>query len=368
MTRAALRRVTTALLTLFLLAGSAAAGPTKAERCQADKMSEAGKYGFCRLKESAKALKSGKPVDFTKCDDRLGRKWAVIETKGAGECPTQGDEAPIMSQVTGDADDLANALSGFFPNVLDDTMDVEISGIFDGSTCGFPVVVRGPGFTIDRVSGFNGHGVPNDTPGPAAMTPFVFEYAGPCEPALQAALGSPTLTSGSLILRDLAHVEVARWNIYEHRLTAVTAGTEGRMRYTFESGQSPPGPVALLEDGGGGAPSIPSFNPATDVGVEINGVLTAYPVVAPGSATRTLALTFDWQESGGALEWARAVATGANGKQNMSVIRLDATLVELGRTNYFGAFPVSFQLLRGFNLPAKMRVRLVVSYDYSEEG
>jgi hypothetical protein len=50
-----------------------------AGKCDADKLKTAGKYGFCRLKAEAKAVKTGQPVDFTKCDDKYSFKWQLAE-------------------------------------------------------------------------------------------------------------------------------------------------------------------------------------------------------------------------------------------------------------------------------------------------
>ena len=37
-------------------------------KCEATKLKTAGKYGFCRLKAEAKAVKRGESADFTKCE------------------------------------------------------------------------------------------------------------------------------------------------------------------------------------------------------------------------------------------------------------------------------------------------------------
>jgi hypothetical protein len=41
-----------------------------ADKCEANKLKTAGKYGFCRLKADAKAIKTGGAVDYSKCDER----------------------------------------------------------------------------------------------------------------------------------------------------------------------------------------------------------------------------------------------------------------------------------------------------------
>jgi len=94
------------------LGGIAAAGPTDAEKCEADKLKRAGKYAFCRMKAESKAVKTGDAPDYSKCDTKLSDKFANAELKWGMECPTSGDAGDIQAQVTGDTDDLVTVLSG----------------------------------------------------------------------------------------------------------------------------------------------------------------------------------------------------------------------------------------------------------------
>jgi hypothetical protein len=81
-------------LVATLLAGSAAA-VEPAEKCQAAKLKETGKYGLCRLKAEAKAVKRGSagglPAALAKCDAKLQTKWSALEAKAGTACPTNGD-------------------------------------------------------------------------------------------------------------------------------------------------------------------------------------------------------------------------------------------------------------------------------------
>lgn len=52
----------TALAAAALLA-MPALGLTAAEKCEAGKLKEGGKYAFCRMKAEAKAVKTGQPLD-----------------------------------------------------------------------------------------------------------------------------------------------------------------------------------------------------------------------------------------------------------------------------------------------------------------
>jgi hypothetical protein len=89
-----------------------AAAITDAEKCEAAKNKIAGKYAFCRQKAEAKAIKTGDPVEYSKCDTNFSGKWATAETKGGGMCPTSGDVGSIQMRITNDTDDLALLLSG----------------------------------------------------------------------------------------------------------------------------------------------------------------------------------------------------------------------------------------------------------------
>jgi hypothetical protein len=80
--------------------------------CESGKLKEAAKYGQCRLKEESKGVKKGVAPDFTKCESKFSLKWQKVETKGAGLCPTNGDEAAIDQRITDHADDVAVLLSG----------------------------------------------------------------------------------------------------------------------------------------------------------------------------------------------------------------------------------------------------------------
>jgi hypothetical protein len=101
-----------ALLAATLVLASEASGLTPAERCESAKMKEAGKYGFCRLKAEARAVKTGGAPDYSKCDARYAFKWPAIESAGGGMCASTGDQAALAAFITRHADDDAAALAG----------------------------------------------------------------------------------------------------------------------------------------------------------------------------------------------------------------------------------------------------------------
>ena len=101
-----------ALLAATLVIASEASGLTPAERCESAKLKEAGKYGFCRLKAEARAVKTGGAPDYSKCDATYASKWPAIESAGGGMCPSNGDQAALAAFITVHDDDVAAALAG----------------------------------------------------------------------------------------------------------------------------------------------------------------------------------------------------------------------------------------------------------------
>src|SRR5690606_1006022 len=69
-----------------LLWAAAAAALSPADKCEAGKLLAAGKYGFCRLKAEAKAVKTGTAPDFATCNAKYGDKWGKLEGVAAGAC------------------------------------------------------------------------------------------------------------------------------------------------------------------------------------------------------------------------------------------------------------------------------------------
>jgi hypothetical protein len=93
------RRGVFTFLGVLLIAGPAwAVDP--ADKCEAAKLKEAGKYHYCRMKAESKAVKKSEPAIYTKCVSKINQKWPLIEQKGEGACPTNGDQAAIETETT----------------------------------------------------------------------------------------------------------------------------------------------------------------------------------------------------------------------------------------------------------------------------
>jgi len=85
------------------LIASAASGASAAEKCEAAKLRIAGKYSLCRLKAEARAVKAERPADYSKCDASFALSWGAAEAKGAGQCPSDDDQALQQSELTRNA-------------------------------------------------------------------------------------------------------------------------------------------------------------------------------------------------------------------------------------------------------------------------
>lgn len=97
-----------ALLILTVLAASRPANSaiSPAAICEASKLATAGKYGACRLQRASKATARDEAPFLEKCKGKFPPRWAKIEAKGGGTCPTLGD-AETISTAVGEATDAA---------------------------------------------------------------------------------------------------------------------------------------------------------------------------------------------------------------------------------------------------------------------
>lgn len=100
-----------AVAAVWLLAASASA-LSPADKCEADKLKRAGKYGFCRLKAEARAVKTGSSPDYALCDLKLSQRWALAESVAGGQCPTNGDLSAITARIAGGTDGIVACLDG----------------------------------------------------------------------------------------------------------------------------------------------------------------------------------------------------------------------------------------------------------------
>src|SRR5262245_16120423 len=81
--------------------------------CQFQKLRTAGWYSSCRLRASARAVRTGGGTpDFGTCDAKFAAKWGRVEATGAGQCPSNDDQAAIQAFIIKCTDGVAAALAG----------------------------------------------------------------------------------------------------------------------------------------------------------------------------------------------------------------------------------------------------------------
>jgi hypothetical protein len=132
---------------VLLIAGllpAAARAITAGEKCEADKLKTAGKYTFCRMKADAKAIKTSTTPDYSKCDEKYGGKWSLVESKAGGTCPVTGDDMAVQMQATDCTDGLAATIGGNPPaGCVGDLLTCE----GDLTTCGGDLTTCGNNLT-----------------------------------------------------------------------------------------------------------------------------------------------------------------------------------------------------------------------------
>lgn len=251
---------------------------------------------------------------------------------------------------------------------------IEIEGVIQAEM----FVITGPGIQIERVSGFRPDGRSHDRPGFPKGNPLVLDAEGEAVETMKTYFDTyfsnpeqVSRKSGSVIVRNLARDELFRWNFFEMApAKAYGPGANGRTRFTlvskFPLGNTHPGWELGNADPFG---QDGSYNPASDNPVEIEGVTTGsfFPVVEDDTANRTLTLTYDMDEGKGIFPFVKSTYKGEGQKKALSVIEW-VNNQEVSRRNYFECFPLSYEQFTGFELDIKIRARVVLSYDFAEDG
>ncbi|HEY2774159.1 MAG TPA: DUF1566 domain-containing protein [Candidatus Binatia bacterium] len=123
-----MRSVASGLIAIGILFYSTAAlAGDAALTCEASKLKLTAKYGSCRLNAESQALKTGDPVNYSKCDLS---KFTDAETKAAGACPTNGDESPIQTYMDDCAGRVATSLGG--GGGIPDTCPIDLASCNSG--------------------------------------------------------------------------------------------------------------------------------------------------------------------------------------------------------------------------------------------
>jgi hypothetical protein len=320
-----------------------------------------------------------------------GRITIASGSPGAGKVLTS-DANGLASWQEPAAPTTADSLSLFFgqdysvlfPDVIDNSTIIEIDGIPIQNSENI-VVIAGPGIEIERIPGFDATG-PKDSWGPSLEYPFIFEYKGPAEAELQDWLDD-FATIGlrrnlAVPIRLLDGQRIGSWTFFDWGLTKIEPGSDGRKRYTLQAARQPDAELQFERDccNSGFSPgAFASRNPATDdQWVEIDGVTGAFPAIEIDADNRTMTLTFDTQVEGeGIYDWVKDVATFRfqTADKSMSIVEVDPNIVggvgglkEISRMNYFNLIPIKYEQFTGFGQYEKLKERITISYDYSQEG
>ena len=167
----------------------------------------------------------------------------------------------------------------------------------------------------------------------------------------------------SVIIRNLAGQEMVRWNVFAFGLSQIGTGSAGRQRYAFTP-TAPANNVMEIQRDPALFPANVSNNPQTDSRVEIDGFpTTVFPVLAEDINNRTVTLTLDYTEGAGMYVWVQQTVQGTAQKRLVSHILTDSTGLQIGRINYVGCFPISYQQFTGFGQVEKLKERVTLSYD-----
>jgi len=258
-----------------------------------------------------------------------------------------------------------------FPDILNNLTIIEMEGI---PYTGPVVILTGPGYDIERITGFSGTGQPNDTYGFAMEHPFIFEVDGSLAASLvsyfNAYASNPAGTpikAGSIITNRLNGTEFQRWNFFNFAPKSYTAGLDGRTRFTLEVKKLPDG-IADWESGSGDTfGTAGSYNPATDKMIEISGIPgIVFSQVTDDEVNRTLTFSFDIQEGNGIQTWViNVVKRFVSLRRDLSVITLNGSMVEIARMNYYGCFPIKFEVT-GLGLDSRIKATIVLSYNIKQ--
>ena len=279
-----------------------------------------------------------------------------------------------FSQITGL---LGTGYSLVFPDIIDNLTTLEISVVRTPEPPDPAVIVHGPGYEIERIEGFLGNGESNDQAGLSMEHPLIFECSGTDADYVQEYFDfyfsdpiNVSPTSGSIIVYDLSSTEVIRWNFYEFIPQTSEPGDDGRTRFTMVNNLLPNTTEHWRQGDDIPADAFGdelSNNPLTDTLVQISGVTTFYPHVEIDDVNRTLTFTYDFVEGKGIWHWVIETIQCIGDKKSLSVIQEEGGQ-KVSQRDYFGCFPMNYEILSGFRLDAKLKTRIVISFDRSQDA
>lgn len=265
---------------------------------------------------------------------------------------------------------LGNGYSAVFPEVLDNTVSLEINSILPLTNV---LITNSIGFEIDTFTLPGGGGGTCLDPNTAftGEFPITFETDNAADIALlQSWFASPNARSGSIIIKNIGGAETTRYNFYDYVPNSTGPGTDGRTSFTLFHNLAPNTTqgVEIMEYLGSSA----SYDPVTDKVVEITGISHTdfCPAVEVDYTKRVITLEMTYNEGAGLIDWINGFATGIIDKKSMSIIETvnGPGTTETSRENFFEVVPFKYEVSYGFGLNTKQKAKIQLLYGCNEPG
>ena len=276
-----------------------------------------------------------------------------------------------VSQITGL---LGQANSDVFPVILDNTVDLEITGINGSDPSGLTSVLiySSVGFETERISIPTMGGNYTEEVGPTMEFPIEFETNDTVFiNNLKSWFDDPNQFArvAQIIIRQLNENVTGTWTFFEYLPDGYQPGNDGRTRFKMVHSEPPNSTLKATYDADFG--NSLSFNPLTDKRVEISGGGVnlgdpCTPMVEINETDRTVTLTFDFNEGYQILDWIESTVAGNQpSPSSLSVIETTNGTDEISRVDYFEVRPIKYEHIYGFGLNTKLKARAVLAYGFS---
>lgn len=264
-----------------------------------------------------------------------------------------------------------------FPDVYNNRAYLEIAGIDINEEV---LMISGIGVEAERISipkEVDGHGNTRylDELGLNQEFPITFEVSNFNISDLKIWFDreNPEVRDMSVIFKNLQKEEQNRLNLFDYMPDSYSAVEGNRTRFTLKSSTPPDNRLSM--DFFYNLGSVFSFDKRTDKLVEIEGIDIGYngyatPIVEVDTLKRRLSLTFNHLEGGDIFQWVQRSFAGQDGQRSLSIIETTdgTTSTEISRINYYECLPIRFEVVEGFSLHVKMKIRIVIAYAYRENG
>ena len=265
-----------------------------------------------------------------------------------------------------------------FPDVLDNSVHLGSSNLpvpyIDKA-----VIVQGPGYDVERIEAYGPFGQHDDQPGFTMAYPFIFECGGRDAEQLREIFDqyyddpysiSPDGSDFNFYVESFDRQHLVEIIVERFVPDGYEESIDGRTRFNFVHVNQPNNPPGYYIHGYNF--NDQSVNPETDTLVEVIGFPQFYPNVEIDESDRKITFTFDYNEGGFIYNWVQATIRGKQvEKRDIRIAEetepgIPGTEIRAER-QYYGCFPVRFEMMEGFGLLSKLKTQVVLSYDWFEE-